>query len=225
MSPQSRTIAAGAAAVLVLVAAGGGVALLMSHKPAPRTAAADGRRLTLELGRADTRADTSRPIRCFVDGRNVGDLSIALCAQKNGVDARSLDLGLDRSGVLSAGQDVALTPAPRLDLTAPPVLQPVVIPELQAANAVSPAGGPASTLGACLDYETGAWRSVGEELPLGACVRRLFDGRCERPGGALYGRWADRTVRLVPGRIEVSSDNRNFRTLASQGPGCSLPPA
>ena len=32
------------------------------------------------------------------------------------------------------------------------------------------------------------------------------------------------TLRLVPGRIEVSGDNRSFRVLADQGSGCSVPP-
>jgi hypothetical protein len=27
----------------------------------------------------------------------------------------------------------------------------------------------------------------------------------------------------VPGRIEVSNDNRSFRTLVEQGPGCAVP--
>ena len=37
-----------------------------------------------------------------------------------------------------------------------------------------------------------------------------------RPGEARYGRWGDMTLRLVPGRVEQSSDNTNFRTLTEQ---------
>jgi len=53
----------------------------------------------------------------------------------------------------------------------------------------------------------------------------LFDGRCVRPGDALYGRSGAQTVRLLPGRVEISPDNRSFRTLLVQDPDdCSLPP-
>jgi hypothetical protein len=60
-------------------------------------------------------------------------------------------------------------------------------------------------------------------MSLGACVQSLYDGQCEHPGAAAYGRWGARTLRLVAGRIEVSSDNRNFAPLVEQGPGCSVP--
>jgi hypothetical protein len=55
-----------------------------------------------------------------------------------------------------------------------------------------------------------------------SCVQTLFAGRCERPGEATYGRWGAQTLRLVPGRVEVSGDNRTFRTLVEQGSNCSL---
>ena len=59
-------------------------------------------------------------------------------------------------------------------------------------------------------------------MTLNACVQTLFAGRCERAGDAAYGRWAQQTVRLVPNKVEISSDNRAFRTLVEQGPGCTL---
>ena len=61
------------------------------------------------------------------------------------------------------------------------------------------------------------------EMALNACVQALFAGRCERPGGATYGRWMTQTLRLVPGKVEVSGDNRSFRTLVDQGGGCAIP--
>jgi hypothetical protein len=61
------------------------------------------------------------------------------------------------------------------------------------------------------------------EMTLNACVQALFAGHCERTGGATYGRWGDQTLRLVPGRVEQSPDDRNFRTLVEQGTNCSLP--
>jgi hypothetical protein len=59
-------------------------------------------------------------------------------------------------------------------------------------------------------------------MPLAACVQALFAGRCVRAGDAAYGRWAQQTLRLAPGRVEISGDNRNFRPLMDQA-GC--PPA
>ncbi|HEY9216806.1 MAG TPA: hypothetical protein VIO94_02065, partial [Phenylobacterium sp.] len=66
------------------------------------------------------------------------------------------------------------------------------------------------------------WRKLPAEMPLGACVQTLFAGRCERAGSAAYGRWGQQTLRLVPGRVEISADNRSFRILADQGAGCSI---
>jgi len=57
-------------------------------------------------------------------------------------------------------------------------------------------------------------------MTLGACVQTLFAGRCERSGEAAYGRWAQQTLRLAPGRVEISADNHSFRTLMDQ-PGCT----
>ena len=75
----------------------------------------------------------------------------------------------------------------------------------------------------CLRYADGQWRKVGGDAPLNACVQALFSGRCVRPGEAAYGRWAQQTVRLVTGKVEISGDNRSFRTLIDQGPNCTLP--
>jgi hypothetical protein len=61
-------------------------------------------------------------------------------------------------------------------------------------------------------------------MTLNACVQALFAGRCEKPGAATYGRWMQQTLRLVPGRVEVSADNRSFRPLTEQGAGCAIPP-
>ena len=46
----------------------------------------------------------------------------------------------------------------------------------------------------------------------------------ERAGNASYGRWMLQTLRLVSGRVEVSSDNHSFRVLAEQAGGCAIPP-
>ena len=71
-------------------------------------------------------------------------------------------------------------------------------------------------------YSEAQWRRLPADMALGACVQALFAGHCERPGGATYGRWGQQTLRLVPGKVEVSSDNHSFKPLMDQ-PGC--PPA
>ena len=85
-----------------------------------------------------------------------------------------------------------------------------------ATRSTSTASGPAD---ACWRYAAGQWRKLTPDLPLTACAQTLFAGRCVRQGDAAYGRWGQQTLRLVPGRVETSADNRNFRALMDQ-PGC-----
>ena len=65
---------------------------------------------------------------------------------------------------------------------------------------------------------------MSESAPLGMCVKLLFDGRCQLPGNALYGRWGEQTVRVVPGKVEIAADGRTFTTLATQNENCTIPP-
>ena len=154
------------------------------------------------------------PLRCFVGGQFVGELTLAQCAERNGVATGALDVGLDETGALAAA-DVAgtvLTPLPP-DAAGQPVnpVTPPVVEESAAPTAIA----------TCWRYTPNGWRSVGD-MDRGTCVANLFEGVCEDRGAALYGRWGEQTVRLVTGRVEISSDNRRFRTLVEQGPGCSL---
>ena len=80
-------------------------------------------------------------------------------------------------------------------------------------------------MGACWRYAGGEWRRLPGDITLNACAQQLFGGRCEKTGGATYGRWGEETLRLVPGRVEISADNRSFKTLVEQGANCSFPPA
>jgi hypothetical protein len=120
-------------------------------------------------------------------------------------------VGLDESGALAAADQAGavLTPLP---------------PEADAKQA----GGDDAPLpvnapvGTCQRYDQGKWAKLPGEVSLNACVQALFAGRCERPGGASYGRWMQQTLRLVTGRVEVSADNHSFRTLADQGAGCAI---
>lgn len=152
----------------------------------------------------DAHVAPTRTLRCFAAGQYVGDFSLAECAKRNGVATDALDVGVDQTGALAAAQQGEAVVAP--------------LPPREAAPP-KPEAGP---LGACWRYD-GSWRKLPSDLSLSACVQTLFAGHCEKAGEAIYGRWAQQTIRLVQGRVESSSDNRSFRTLVEQGPGCSLP--
>jgi hypothetical protein len=219
------------AAVLAL-----GAALMMSgcHRAKSPDATPNGPLLKVEMG-ASTKLDPESALRCFVHGQFVGMQTPAQCAEKNGVPAGALDVGLDQSGSLAAGagdahlapiantvEDKAPADADAGDSPSPPTL-PLATP---APSASLPTGLPSDgATGDCLRYIRGAWQPAGAGVPLGVCVRTLFAGRCVGPGQTLYGRWGRETVRLMPGRVEMSDNNRDFHALVSQSASdCSLPP-
>ncbi len=169
--------------------------------------------------------DPARPLRCFVAGQYVGEVTLAECAKKNGVATGALDVGVDSSGNLAAADaaGTVLTPLPPVQTTAiEPALTPTIpaAPTTTATPAAPTAGGPAGT---CWRYSGNVWSRLPSEMSLNSCVQALFAGRCERPGTATYGRWMTQTLRLVPGKVEVSGDNRSFRTLVDQGSSCAIP--
>ena len=214
LSDRRTRIALGGAAVAVL--AGGLVAfgMIAPHKnetPPPPPASRAG--LIIEEGQPDQGVDPSKALRCFVAGKFVGEMSLARCAQRNGVATAALDVGVDASGALAAaGQaGTVLTPLPPSD-QAPATVQPAP---------AQPVGPPT---GACWRYADNQWRRLAGEMTLNGCVQILYAGRCEKAGAASYGRWMQQTLRLVPGKVEISSDNQSFRTLAEQGAGCSVTP-
>jgi hypothetical protein len=158
----------------------------------------------------------------------------AQCAQKNGVPAGALDVGLDQSGSLAAGaRDAHLAPIANTvddketsdaDAADVSILPSPPISSAQSSNLPTtlPADG---ATGDCLRYIRGAWQNAGNGVPLGVCVRTLFAGRCVGPGQTLYGRWGRETVRLMPGRVEMSDNNHDFHPLVAQSASdCSLPP-
>ena len=162
----------------------------------------------------DVRMDPTKPLRCFVAGQPVGELTLAECAKRNGVSTDALDVGLDQSGALAADPSGAM-------LTHLP--PPTEAPATPAAD-VPPAAAPLPQVvstgpGACWRYAEGQWRRLTPDMSLGVCAQTLFGARCERVGEAAYGRWGQQTLRLVPGRVEISTDNHNFRTLFDQQ-GC-----
>lgn len=210
----------------IVLAIGGGVALLlgiliaatiMNGDKGPNTpppAAIGG--LVVETGRDDdTKLDPTRPIRCFVGGLFVGELTLTECARRNGVATDALDVGVDETGALAAS-DVAgtiLAPLP------PPAAQQQPAPVEPTASQPSPVQAAGN---ACWKYAGATWSRVGS-MDLNSCVQTLYAGQCEQRGGASYGRWGDQTLRLVRDRVEISSDNRRFRTLVEQGANCSIP--
>jgi hypothetical protein len=58
--------------------------------------------------------DPARPLRCFVSGQFVGEITLAECARKNGVATGALDVGVDETGALAAADEAGalLTPLP-----------------------------------------------------------------------------------------------------------------
>jgi len=212
----------------IVLAIGAAVALLLGvliaatimrgdkgpSKPPP--AATGG--LVVETGRDDdTKLDPTRPIRCFVNGMFVGELTLTECAKRNGVATDALDVGVDETGALAAANQAGTVLAPL-----PP---PQATPQQPAqTDPSSPQPAPTQVSGdACWRYSGGGWSKVGS-MDLNACVQTLYAGQCEQRGAAAYGRWGDQTLRLVRDKVEISSDNRRFRTLVDQGPNCSIPP-
>jgi len=195
---------------LALVAGLAIAVLLMSRDqtPAQPPPASQGG-LVVETGRDDDiRLDERRPLRCFVDGKLVGELTLSECAQRNGVATGALDVGLDPSGALAAANGVGAQITPL-----PPAASPPSSTQTDADGGVGRAAG-------CWRYSDGQWERLPDDLPLSACLQTLFAGQCQRGGAPIYGRWADRTLRLLEGRLEISADNRNFRTIAERNPGC-----
>lgn len=213
--PRLRFALLGALAAL---AAGGLIALALTHGHRGESTAAppasQGGLVIDASGAGVGHIDAAKPLRCFVDGRLVGDLTLKDCAQRNGVATDALDVGLDATGNLAAGQPGAATVTPL-----PPSVRAVAPPAVAAAVS-APVVVP---VGECWRYADSHWRKLPSDTTLNGCTQALFAGRCENAGGASYGRWGQQTLRLVPGRIEVSSDNHSFRTLVEQGPGCSIP--
>jgi hypothetical protein len=211
----------------IVLAVGAGVALLLgiliavtvmrgSRAPAEPPPASQGG-LVVETGRDDdTKLDPTRPIRCFVAGQFAGEITLTECAQRNGVATGALDVGVDETGALAAADSAGTILAPL-----PP--KPVAPAPVQPAPVDATEPPPAVASGSmCWRYAGGGWSQAGA-MDLNGCVQTLFAGQCEKRGGATYGRWGEQTLRLVRDKVEISQDNRRFRTLVEQGPGCSIP--
>lgn len=220
MPKDNRILIAIGAAVAVLAAVV--IALILSggrDRDRPPPPAAQGG-LTVDVADAPELNNT-RELRCFVDGQFIGTATLSDCARRNGLATDALDVGIDETGALAAAPTAAFAPPPSLppiELTeAEPEPLPVE-PGETAPPVVQAAAG-----SACLRHTGSDWRSLSSNMSLNACVQALYSGTCVRPGDALYGRWGDTTLRLVPRRVEQSSDNTRFRTLAEQDRSCQFP--
>ncbi|HZV84664.1 MAG TPA: hypothetical protein VFF48_06730 [Brevundimonas sp.] len=207
-------IGAGLAVIAAVV-----LALLFSSgrggNDAPPPAAQGG--LTIDVSDAPE-LNTSRELRCFVDGQYIGLATLSDCARRNGVATNALDVGLDETGALAAAPTAAFSPPPTL----PPVELTEAEPPVTVVQPAQPTVQPASG-SPCLRHIGPDWRSISGNMSLNACVQALYAGTCVRPGEAQYGRWGETTLRLVPRRVEQSSDNTRFRTLVEQDRGCQFP--
>jgi len=204
----------------VAVVAAVGLALVFSggrdRNPAPPPAAQGG--LTVDVADAPE-LNSTRELRCFVNGQYIGMATLSDCARRNGVATDALDVGIDETGALAAAPTAAFSPPP----SAPPVeLTEVEQPPISEPQPVEPAVQPVSG-SACLRHTGSDWRSLSSNMSLNACVQALYAGTCVGPGEALYGRWGETTLRLVPRRVEQSPDNSRFRTLADQDRSCNFP--
>lgn len=218
-SPQdNRAILIGGAALAVI--AGGAIAFGLGRGDNP-PARQDGPRGELQVDVSDPTLDPGRELRCYVEGQYVGMASLADCARRNGLATDALDVGVDASGELVAAPTASLAPPPDLpeDVSALPPSDRIV--ETAPPGAVP--SRPTADGRVCLRHVGGGWRQLSGNMGKGACVQALFSGTCVAPGDALYGRWGDTTLRLVPRRVEESPDNNRFRTYVDQNDACQFP--
>jgi hypothetical protein len=217
---KDRRVLLGGGAALALIA-GLGIALALMHgaksptddPPASRAG------LVVETGRADgKKLDSAQPLRCFVGGQFVGETTLAECAKKNGVATGALDVGVDETGALAAADQAGLVLTPL-----PPPAEAPTVPAPAAAPTITTPAVSSAPLAVCWRYAGGEWRKLPGEITVNACAQQISGGKCEKAGGATYGRWGDETIRLVPGKVESSSDNRTFHSIIDLGPNCSIP--
>jgi hypothetical protein len=228
-APRDQRLVIGLGALAAVVVGVGAAVFLTRGDEGPKAPppASEGG-LQVDVGETQRASlDPAKPLRCFVKGEFVGVQTLAQCAERNGVAAQALDVGLDETGAVAAAVDQPLQPLPGpiqvAEGGAPPVNIPPV-PNLGPVGGSTPAaGGSQAAWGPCMRHGSYGWTTVSQSAPLSVCVNLLFDGRCEPEGGATYGRWGEQTVRLVTGKIEIAPDGKTFSTLVEQGPDCLIP--
>ena len=140
--PALRLALAGGAFALL---AGLGIAIGLGVKgrgeKVPPPPASQGGLVVETVNPDDGRMDPARPLRCFVAGQFVGEITLAECARKNGVATGSLDVGVDEAGNLAAADQAGtmLTPLPPVEV-APKPAPPAPVP-ISATRDFNPTGG------------------------------------------------------------------------------------
>src|SRR5215472_16051507 len=112
LKDQRVIVLGGAGLALVLGIAVAWVIFSHSKPPSGPPPASQGGLVVVSGRDDDAKLDPKRPLRCFVNGQFVGELPLAVCAQRNGVATGSLDVGLDPSGALAASNGVGVSVTP-----------------------------------------------------------------------------------------------------------------
>jgi len=219
--PDRRLIIAGGAAVAIVAAVGLAFMFGAGEEMPDEAPPASRGGLTVALADAPE-LEPSRQLRCFVDGQFVGLATLSQCAERNGLATEALDVGLDETGALAAAPTAVFAPPPsepELDLVELDAVPAPIIEPREPSRPVAPA--PSGS--ACLRHTGSDWRTLSNNMSRDACIQALYAGTCVRPGDALYGRWGETTLRLVPRRVEQSPDNSRFSVLISQDDNCHFP--
>ena len=203
----------------VIALVGAGVALVLgvavawaifSHSRAPvgPPPASQGGLVVVSGRDDDAKLDPKRPLRCFVGGQFVGELPLAVCAQRNGVATGALDVGLDPSGALAAATNGA-APLTPLAAQAPPQSLPVIEADPSGAtNAARPGGARRRR------DRPGLLALAGRRLAQAADAARLAGLRALGVRRPLPGSRRDLLRPL--GRSDAAADRRAHRSLAGQ---------
>jgi len=211
---MALALAAGLVIAFVVIARG-------PSPDAPPPASEGG--LVVQTGRDDDiKLDPKRPLRCFVKGQFIGELPLSECAAKNGVATGALDVGLDPSGALAAANGPAnltpLTQAPDAAATNDVVADDSGLP---GPGDTGNLAEPIRKSSICWRYGDGQWSRIPGNVDLAACVRTVFADHCN-PGEVRYGRWGEQGLRAASGRIELTSEEGDYRPLTTQRADCSI---
>ena len=213
---------------LALVAGLGIAAMIAANGAAPDEAPPASRGgLVVQTGRDDDiKLDPKRPLRCFVNGQFVGELPLSDCAQKNGVATGALDVGLDQSGALAAANGGGAHLTPLSSPTDPPAAAASTPADMgfPVGAADQKAVPVARKTAICWSYAGDQWARLPGELDLAACVRAVFAGHCATAGATQFGRWGERGLRLTSGKIELTSEDGDYRHLTTQTADCRVAP-
>ena len=151
--------------------------------------------------------DPAGPVRCYVDGSYAGLLPLPACAARNGEAAQGLDVGLD----VAAGAAAAAYEIPAAGPIAP------------AAPVVVDVSGPAEVMAVCSRRTEDGWEDLPGEVTAQECGEALFAGACASADEQPSGRWGERLLRAVAGRVEIARAGGGYRKLIDHASDCSEP--